>query len=169
MEQFEIDARARCHFTKKHTKKKTGKTDYDKMALKLWSLIVRQRAGRCELCDKEAETDKYNRSVKGLDAHHLVGRRNYLHRYSLNNGVALCKSCHMFNREHSPHYDLPSMTGFVAKMEYEPHLKYRNDWFNEYGFKKHQPTETAEDHYYRLLDVYISMLDGESMFPMELY
>jgi len=169
METWEIEARARCHFTKKHTKKKSGKTDWDKMALKLWSLIVRQRAGGCELCNKEADFDKYGRQVKGTDAHHLVGRRNFLHRYSLNNGVCLCKGCHMYSRDHSPHYDMVSIAGFVAKMETEDHLKHRNDWFNSEGFKKMQPTTTAEEHYYRLLDVYISMLDGESLFPSENY
>ena len=169
METWETEARSRCHFTKCHKRKKTGKTHWDKEALTLWSLIVRQRAGGCELCNKDAEYDRYGRMVKGMDAHHIVSRRNYLHRYCLNNGMSLCKSCHMFNREWSPHLDLPSMTGFVAKMESEPHLKHRSDWFNSEGFKKMQPTTTAEEHYYRLLDVYVSMLDGESVFPSELY
>ena len=169
MEQWERDARKQANISISYKKKKSGKPNFDKEALQLWSLIVRYRAGGCELCNVEADYDRFGRMVKGMDAHHMVGRRNYLHRYSLNNGVCLCKSCHMFNREWSPHYDLPSMSGFVAKLNSEPHLKHRNEWFNKEGFRQMQPTVTAEEHYYRLLDVFTSMLNGESVFPEELF
>jgi len=169
MEQQEIDARKRANLSKGYKKKKTGRPYFDKEALVIWSLIVRQRAGGCELCHKDAEHDRFGRMVKNLDAHHLVGRNNYLHRYSLNNGMALCKSCHAFNRDWSPHYDLNSVSGFIEEFSTAEHLKYRYDWWVQEGHKKHQPTEDAEYHYHRLLDVYISMLDGDSLFPCELY
>ena len=169
METFEIEARKKANFPKSHKKKKTGKTHWDKEALTLWSLIIRQRAGGCELCNKEADYDRFGRMVKGMDAHHIVGRNNYLHRYSLNNGISLCKSCHAFNREWSPHYDYNSVIGFQKKFEELKPLRHRFEWWSQEGMKKHQPTDTAEEHYYRLLDIYVSLLDGESAFPEELF
>tara|TARA_R110002020_G_scaffold21429_2_gene72783 strand:+ start:5162 stop:5671 length:510 start_codon:yes stop_codon:yes gene_type:complete len=169
MEQFEIEARIKANLPKSHKKKKSGKPNFDKEALTLWSLVVRQRAGGCELCNTDAELDRFGRMVKNLDAHHIVGRNNYLHRYSLNNGIALCKSCHAYNREWSPHYDYNSVLGFKKKFEKEDHLKYRFNWWAQEGSKKMQPTITAEEHYYRLLDAYVSLVDGESKFPMEMY
>ena len=88
MDEWESLHREQAHLQKSYKKKKTGKPYWDKEALTLWSLIVRQRAGGCELCNKDAEYDRFGRMVKGLDAHHIVGRNNYLHRYTLNNGIA---------------------------------------------------------------------------------
>lgn len=64
-----------------------------------WSKAVRARAkGKCEWCAKPAN-----------DAHHMVGRRRsaYL-RHRLENGVALCQSCH-FN-----FHSKESITGWTA-------------------------------------------------------
>jgi len=169
METFEIEARKKAHFPKSHKKKKTGKTHWDKEALTLWSLIVRQRAGGCELCNKEADYDRFGRMVKGMDAHHIVGKNNYLHRYTLNNGMSLCKSCHVYNREWSPHYDYNSVIGFQKKFEELKSLRHRFEWWSQEGMKKHKPTIEKEEHYYRLLDIYVSLLDGESAFPEELF
>ena len=169
MEQWEKDARKQANISISYKKKKSGKPNFDKEALQLWSLIVRDRAGGCELCNVEADYDRFGRMVKGMDAHHIVGRNNYLHRYTLNNGICLCKSCHAFNREHSPHYDYNSVLGFKRKFESLDNLNHRWFWWQKDGGKKMQPTVTAEEHYYRLLDVFISMLNGESAFPEELF
>jgi len=58
---------------------------------KLWSEIVKQRAGNvCEYktCSKTAH----------LNAHHIFGRGNLSVRWDLDNGVCLCVGHHTFGR-----------------------------------------------------------------------
>ena len=57
---------------------------------KLWSGIVKQRAGyKCEYqtCNK----------VDYLNSHHIFGRSNLSVRWDLNNGACLCPGHHTFN------------------------------------------------------------------------
>ena len=108
--------------------------------------------------------------IKNLDAHHVIGRNTYKHRYNLNNGMALCKGCHMYSREHSPHYDIVSCDGFKDKFKklknpFKEDIRYQ--WYEDNKHDKSQPKEKAQYHYYKLLDVYISMLDGVQMWPNE--
>jgi len=156
--------------TKSYQKKGSGRPNWSKEAGDLWSLIVRARAGGCEICGVEADFDTHGPMVKGMDAHHICSRKNYLHRYNLNNGVCLCPSCHQFNPNWSPHWDLPSVEGFMLKMSTLPHLAYRNDWYNEHGHDRGLlgsfDKVYQENQYYKLLHVYIDMIDGEA-FPNE--
>jgi len=171
MDKYEIQQRIRAHLTplKAYMKKSTGRPHYDKESLRLWSVIVRSRAGACELCGKDGESDKFGRPIKGLESHHIVYRNTYRHRYTLNNGMALCSSCHQFDKDISPHIDYTSMKAFDKKFSKDKVFEHRYQWWLKEGYKRGQCVEGAEFHYYRLLDVYISMLDGESMFPGELY
>lgn len=167
MEDWESEARKKANLQKSYKKKKTGKTNFDKEALTLWSLIVRQRAGGCELCGKDSDYDRFGRMVKGADAHHILSRTRYLFRYNLNNGICLCKGCHMYNKEHSPHHDSYSSEGFMVKMATEAHLSHRYLWYEDNKHDKRQPTITQEEQYYKLLDIYIDMLDGIQTKPVE--
>ena len=165
MEQWEVDARVKCNFTKNHTKKK-GKVSFDTEALRIWSLIVRLRGNGCELCGKYPDLDKLDRPVKGMDAHHILSKKRKLFRFNLNNGVCVCKGCHMYSDKHSPHFDSLSFEGFMTKMCTKDHLKDRYLWYEDHKYDKDE-AKTAEHHYYRLLDIYVDMLDGVVDFPME--
>lgn len=66
-------------------KKHSSKTYLDKQCVDLWSLIVR-RGGKCEICG----------ATKGLQAHHVVGKRNKTLRHDPRNGCCLCSGHHKF-------------------------------------------------------------------------
>lgn len=92
---------------KKSPLKKKSSTDKAKIVKQcdtLWSKIVRARHPKCEWCGKPS-----------TDAHHMVGRRRsaYL-RHCLENGVALCASCH-FN-----FHSKESYTGWAKFEELRP-------------------------------------------------
>lgn len=59
----------------------------------LWSAIIRG-GGKCEVCGK----------IGLLNAHHIIGRRNYNLRWDVRNGVCLCPGCHTFSNR-SAHQD----------------------------------------------------------------
>lgn len=68
-------------------KKRSAKTKAQKVrhADRLWAAAVASRARlTCEMCGKP-----------GSDAHHMKSRRSHYLRWSLCNGVFLCKACHM--------------------------------------------------------------------------
>lgn len=66
--------------------KAPSRSSLSKAAVDAWSKLVRARANHiCEWCGEPAR-----------DAHHMVGRRKGNNmKFSLANGVALCKGCHM--------------------------------------------------------------------------
>lgn len=71
--------------------RKPSKTTVGNKLDKAWSLAIRSK-GACEVCG----------SVKFLNPHHVVGRRNYRLRWELFNGVCLCSGCHTM-RSNSAH------------------------------------------------------------------
>jgi len=71
---------------------------WKKKADDLWSLIVRS-VGHCEICGREGQLTKEGKPVKGLNAHHLIGRSNLKYRHDLNNGICLCVRCHKWSTE----------------------------------------------------------------------
>lgn len=93
--------------------RKRAKTDSAKLIRKcdvLWSKLVRKRADfKCEWCGAPAR-----------DAHHMVARRRsaYL-RHRIENGVALCASCH-FN--------------FHNKESYTGWFKFERDRYDDFFF-----------------------------------
>ena len=70
-----------------------------------WSRIIQLRAkNKCERCG----------SVSMLNSHHILGRVIHNLRYSLENGIALCTSCHKWGRENSAH---ENPVGFIHWLE----------------------------------------------------
>jgi len=60
---------------------------------KKWSELIRSK-GQCEICGK----------TESLNAHHIIGRRNYTLRWARQNGCCLCAGHHTFARQ-SAHQD----------------------------------------------------------------
>lgn len=61
------------------------KSQVQKLADMEWAILVKLHAhGLCEWCGKPAQ-----------DAHHMVSRRHAATRHLPENGVALCKGCHL--------------------------------------------------------------------------
>lgn len=96
---------------KKTKNKQSRKTIQNRMD-KIWSLLVRERAGhKCERCGSGLKYRDYlgkdgvdRKMPYGIDAHHIIQRSMKLTRWSLDNGVALCHGCHKWNGAHSEHY-----------------------------------------------------------------
>lgn len=63
---------------------------------KLWSTAIRSRDGACVACGK---------TNCRLEAAHIMGRRYRTLRWSLDNGITLCKPCHQVYDEHLPGHD----------------------------------------------------------------
>lgn len=101
---------------------------WKKKADSQWSVAVRSRDMRCLVCGKAGLHHKgTGLYINGLDAHHLIGRTNLQFRYDLENGVSLCKYCHIFDPKHSPHYSLDSAAGFLDWLEDQEQWFFFND------------------------------------------
>jgi hypothetical protein len=123
-------------------KKKKRKVNWMKKADKLWSELILQ-AGSCEKCG----------SRTNLQAHHLIGRRNYNYRYDLSNGICLCKGCHTMSNgsaHGSLHHDMNGVSEFIDWLKenrfgqwvwYEEHRKDKG--FNKPDFEEHYRTLLA--------------------------
>ena len=98
----------------KKPKKKSKKSSKKKKLDRRWATLVKERAGgHCEYCGK----------TEYLNAHHIFSRNNHSVRWALENGVALCPSCHVFGN-HSAH---------KAPIEFSEWLKETRGekWFND--------------------------------------
>ena len=70
------------------------KQSIDKQLDELWAEAVKVRAGyKCEYCGKTSH----------LNAHHIYSRSNYVVRWSIENGIALCSGHHTLNASFSAH------------------------------------------------------------------
>lgn len=74
-------------------KKKTKRKKLDEKSLSLWSKIVRLK-GMCEICGA-IKTDT-NKLV--LQGHHVVSRRYSAGRWTLENSLCICQSCHFWEK-----------------------------------------------------------------------
>ena len=74
----------------KINKKKRLRTECDK----LWhQLVVKRAGGKCEVCG----------DTFGVVGHHYYHKSTYGHiRYDLDNGIALCRSCHFLLHHQDP-------------------------------------------------------------------
>ncbi len=72
---------------KRETFGEAGKTrtELDKEALRIWSLVVRRVHPICQRC----------RVKPTSEAHHLITRARRRYRYDITNGAGLCGGCHM--------------------------------------------------------------------------
>ena len=93
---------------------KKRKTPIIKKNDKLWSEIIKIRAGyRCEVCFATGR----------LNAHHWAeGRANKRTRWNLNNGVCLCFRCHREAHDSSPIF-LKKLKLIYTEYEYEKKLQ----------------------------------------------
>ena len=66
----------------------------------LFSLLVRARAGRCEVCGTPGYPNQIGPPVVGLDCAHIVPRRYGATRIDPVNAVALCREDHLWYTEH---------------------------------------------------------------------
>jgi len=74
-------------------KKKTKRKKLDDDSLKIWSLIIRLPQ-KCEICGRQqSELNKVF-----FQAHHVVSRRYSAGRWSLDNGLCLCRGCHFLEK-----------------------------------------------------------------------
>lgn len=81
------------------------------MADSLWSCAVREDWNHlCAVCGGGT-----------CDAHHLIPRQFYATRYDLRNGIALCRRCHQFDPDISPHQNA---AGFMLWLESRHHERY---------------------------------------------
>lgn len=72
---------------------------------RLWSKAVLSDWNyRCAVCAKTA-----------TDAHHLVPRQCSALRYDLENGLALCQYCHIWNPAISPHQNAAAWMQFLSE------------------------------------------------------
>lgn len=91
----------------------------DKKCLALWAKIVKH-GGRCEICGS---------TPKVLHAHHLINRGNRNYRYDVENGIALCCRCHLFDGNCSAHAGTDSAYNFLIQLNHENYSKWK--WFME--------------------------------------
>ena len=78
---------------------------------KLWSLLVKHRAGfRCEYCGSRE---------KVLNSHHIYSRSNRSTRWDLENGVCLCVGHHTFSTKFSAHKTPTEFTEWLYQVKGE--------------------------------------------------
>ena len=101
---------------------------------RLWSLAVKHDwAGRCAICGARGD----------LNSHHLIPRQHYAARYDLRNGICLCRRCHQFCPDRSPHQNAP---GFMLWLETRQPRAYR--WVREQLENGHAFDGTKSVAYY---------------------
>ena len=75
--------------------------DWQREALKLWKIRVKERADyKCERC---SEIYREDGKVLQVQAHHLIDCRVMLYAFDPLNGICLCARCHKINKHMSVH------------------------------------------------------------------
>jgi hypothetical protein len=106
----------------KDNRKKRRKPSIDNKLDKLWSLLVKHRAGfKCEYCGTRE---------KMLNSHHIYSRSNRSTRWDLENGVCLCVGHHTFSTKFSAHKTPTEFTEWLYKEKGEA-------WMSELRVKAH--------------------------------
>ena len=120
-----------------------------KKADTVWSDRVRE----CEVCEitgKEGIPRKDGMCVKGLEAHHLIGRQRYKFRHDLRNGICLSVATHgslpnFRNHSLSAHGPQDANEAFMAKLkEVKPEQWL---WYEENKHDKRPPEKTYKESY----------------------
>jgi len=66
---------------------KSPKTSLMKKLDDVWKVVIKERDGyKCQVCGR---TDT-------LNSHHIIGKRNKVTRWEMDNGICLCTSHHVF-------------------------------------------------------------------------
>lgn len=75
--------------------------DWQREALRLWKLRVKERAGFvCERCDRTRREDG---KLLQLQAHHLIDAGVMAYAFDPMNGICLCARCHKIDKHMSAH------------------------------------------------------------------
>ena len=145
-------------FKKTKKKKKIKIVNWLKEADNLWSLIIRMRAQKCGICKISGQLRKDMLPIKGLQAHHNIGRTRRLHRFELDNGTCLCDGCHKYGRSlHnccSPHRNVESAILYYEHLKKDPELKKQWQYYKKNKHKKSPIGEKPRLAYARLLAIY---------------
>lgn len=134
-------------------KQASKKINYSKKALEYWEKIVKLIHGRkCALCG----------STGTIAAHHLLSKeRNRRFKYSLNNGLPLCLSCHRYGYI-SAHNTPEGTLRFFIKLSQVATNYYQfivAHLWDDNG--KYRP-EKDKDAYIRLKTTYEELLKSET-------
>ena len=125
-------------------KKKRKAPNWKKRADIVWSLIIRLKHGKCQICNKPGVMTKKGLPVGGLNAHHVIPRGNLKYRHDLRNGQCLCIGCHKFSRIRSPHAG--NITGVLAFAEWmQEDLPAQWAWYRENKSTRGKPELTFEE------------------------
>jgi hypothetical protein len=103
-----------CAFKKQWIGRKASNKTLIRYCREIWSELVKTNySNECFLCH----------STKNLQAHHLITKKWNQTAFLSNNGVALCKDCHMLNitSAHS--------SPWILEEQLKKHKKYIYDWF----------------------------------------
>jgi len=103
--------------------RKLSKTSLKKKCDTIYSLIIRSK-GCCEYCGRRLDFKVF------LNAHHVIGRVNYLLRWDLRNGCCLCVGCHKFNKNSAHENPLGFMEWFKS-VRPEDYKYLKNPKWNE--------------------------------------
>jgi len=133
----------------KKQRRKVKKINWKQKADILWSLIIRLRSKQCQVCGKKAYITKKGLLVGGMNAHHIIGRGNWLFRHDLNNGHCLCVGCHKLIGQRSPHAG--SIVGITAYVDwFKDNCPKQWAWFDEHKYEKGKPPKPFEDIFHEL-------------------
>jgi len=104
------------------------------MADQLWSLAVKEDWGyACAVCNHRGD----------LNSHHLIPRQHELTRYTLRNGCCLCRRCHQFDPDVSPHQNAAGWLLWLHREE--PNLaQWYNDTILDGGHKRFSGIKNAD-------------------------
>ena len=107
---------------KSRKKRRTPHKTIDNKLDKLWSLLVKHRAGfKCEYCGTRE---------KVLNSHHIYSRSNRSTRWDLENGVCLCVGHHTFSTKFSAHKTPTEFTEWLYSVKGE-------SWMSDLRVKAH--------------------------------
>ena len=119
---------------KQNRKKRRKPTNWDAKLDKIWSLLVKHRAGwRCEYCGSRE---------KVLNSHHIYSRSNRSTRWDLENGVCLCVGHHTFSTKFSAHKTPTEFTEWLYSVKGESFMN--NLRVNAHAIAKLKPFEKEE-------------------------
>ena len=123
-------------------KKRSESKLLDNKLDKLWSLLVKHKAGwRCEYCGSRE---------KMLNSHHIYSRSNRSTRWDLENGVCLCVGHHTFSTKFSAHKTPTEFTEWLYSVKGE---SFMNDLrVRAHAIAKLKPFE-KEELYNELLTI----------------
>lgn len=95
----------------------------------LWSKLVKYRAGHvCEKCGK----------AKGLQSHHIFGRRRLSVRWDKRNGICLCPGCHTLSSKFSAHQTPTEFTFWIIE-------KRGQEWYDQLLKKANTPYKVDKE------------------------